>query len=150
MHDNLRLLTVIAKAALIVTIGCSALLCVALVVSGAKDAMSYREQVVLGAFMAFLPVGIAAWWMLRKLQARYTRGESRSVAIAFAGFTPFVLVVSMVVAQILGGYASLLGGPFALVGVFVGIVGITTFLSFVPCMLALRSVRHTEAAHREQ
>jgi uncharacterized membrane protein len=106
--------------------------------------------VVLGVLMAFLPVGIAAWWMFRKLQAQYTRGESRSVATAFAGFGPFVLLVSIVFSQFPGGYASLLGGPFALVGVFLGIVMITTLLSFMPCMLALRWVRYTEAARREQ
>ena len=56
-NDNLRFFTVIAKAALIVTIGCFVL------VPGVNFAVTPGEEAVLGAFMAFLPAGIAAWWV---------------------------------------------------------------------------------------
>lgn len=131
MHDKFWLFTVVGKAALIVTTGCFVLVvCV-------KLAVTSSEQLVLGMIMVFLPTGIAAWWMFRKLQIRYTRGEARAVAIAFAVFTPVALVMGFFVAEITGGYAGFLGRPFGFAGAFAGIVVLTTFLSFVPSVLAL-------------
>jgi len=138
MHDKLCLFKLVGKASLIVAMGCFAL------VLGAKVAVTPGEQQVLGAIIAFLPGGIAAWWMFRKLRAHYTRRQSRAAAITFAVFTPVALLIGVLVAQIPGGYAEVLGRPFGLVGAFVGIVVTITLLNFVPTVLALWISRRTE------
>jgi len=151
MHDKLWLFTVVGKAVLIVTIGCFVL------VLGVKFAVTSGEQQVLGAIMAFLPAGFAAWWMFRKLQEHYTRREARAMAIAFGVFTPVSLLMGVLLAQIPGSYAVLpLGSPSGHVGELVGfsagfvsIVMITALVSFVPSVLALwitRRIRRVDAA----
>lgn len=94
-------------------------------------------QAVALAVTVLLPIIGAALWMARKLRAQCTQREARIVAIAFAVFTPVSMLIAIPLAQIPGGYAGFLGRPFGFVGAFAGIVVITTFLSFVPIVLAL-------------
>ena len=81
--DKFWLFTLVGKAALITTIGC-----VSLLLLGIKIAVTQGEQEILGVTMAFLPAGIAAYWIFQKLQTHYTRREARAVATAFGVFTP--------------------------------------------------------------
>ena len=81
MRDKLWLFIVVGKAALMTTLVYFAL---ALAVLGSKIVLTHGEEEILGATMAFLPTGIAAWWIFRKLQARYIRRESRAAATALA------------------------------------------------------------------
>jgi len=77
-----------------------------------------------------LPCAMTAWWMFRTLRTRFSRSEAKYVATAFAGFTPVWLLISIAVGgPIGGGFASVLWGPFALVGVLAGISLLATFLS---------------------
>jgi hypothetical protein len=140
--DKFWLLIVIGKAALIATVGEFALV---LSVLGFKIAVTPGEQQILKAtvmfLLVFLPIGIAAWWIFQKLQARYTRREARAVATAFGVFTPVSLAVATVLSQLPGGYAASLGRSFSVVGVFVGVVVMTTLLSFLVCLFTLRMTR---------
>jgi hypothetical protein len=93
--------------------------------------------------MAFLPAGIVARWMFRRLQAHCTKREARAVAIAFTVLAPVSFGIAILLSEISGGYAELLlGSPFALVGAFAGIVAIATIVNFVLCLFTLRFTRH--------
>ena len=139
MRDKFWLFIVVGKAALMTTLVYFAL---ALAVLGSKIVLTHGEEEILGATMAFLPTGIAAWWMFRKLQAHCTRREARAVAIAFAVLAPVSFGIAILLSQISGGYADLLlGSPFFLVGAFVGVVVIATIVNFVLCLLTLRITR---------
>ena len=138
MLDKFWLFIAVGKAALIAAIGCFALVLGVLVF---KIVMTPGEREILGVTMAFLPTGVAAWWIFRKLQARYKRREARAVATAFAVFTPVSLLIAIVLSQIPGGYAAFMGAPFFLVGAFVGIVVMTTILSFLVCLFTLSMTR---------
>jgi hypothetical protein len=137
--DKLWLFIVVGKAALMTTLVYFAL---ALAVLGSKIVLTHGEEEILGATMAFLPTGIAAWWMFRKLQAHCTRREARAAAIAFAVLAPVSFGIAILLSQTSGGYADLLlGSPFGLVGAFVGVVVIGTIVNFVLCLLTLRITR---------
>jgi len=139
MRDKLWLFIVVGKAALVTALGYIALV---LGVLGSKTVVTHGEEEILGATMAFLPAGIAAWWLFRKLQPYCTRREARAVAIAFAVLAPVSFGIAMLLAEISGGYAELLlGSPFYLVGAVVGIVVIATIVNFVLCLLTLRITR---------
>jgi hypothetical protein len=134
MRESLWLFIVVGKAALITTL--------ALALGGLEIVATHGEEQNLAATMVFLPTAIAVWWMFRALQAYCTRREARAVATTFAMFSPVSLFTAMLVGEFSGGYADqLLGSPFGLVGAYVGIVAMTTFVSFVLCLLTLRVTR---------
>jgi hypothetical protein len=140
MRDKGWLFIVVGKAALMTTLGYFALV---LGVLGSKIVLTHGEEEIFGATMAFLPAGIAAWWMFRNLQAFCTRREARAVAIAFAVLAPVSFGIAVLLSEISGGYADLLlGSPFGLVGAFVGIVVMATIVNFVLCLFTLRFTRH--------
>jgi hypothetical protein len=138
MRDAFRLSVIVGKAALIVTAGFCALM-LGIFSSGFNPQLKSVGVGILVAVAVFLTIGVATGWMFRKLRTVYPRREARAVSTAFGVFTPASLVVSVVLAQIPGGYAEMLAGPhFALIGVFVGLVGVTGFLSVLLCALVLR------------
>ena len=115
-------------------------------VLGFKIAMTPGDHQILKTtmvfLMVFLPIGIAAWWLFRKLlQGRYTRREARAVATAFGVFTPVSLAIATVLSQIPGGYAAFLGRSFILIGAFAEVVVTTTILDFPVCLLTLSMTR---------
>jgi hypothetical protein len=132
MSDKFWLFIVVGKAALITILVWFGLV---LGVPRFKIGMMSGEQQILKAAVVFLlvllPTGIATWWIFRKLQSHYTRREARAVATAFGAFTPVSLLIAIPLAQIPGGYASFLGGPFGLVGAFMGVVVMTAILNFL-------------------
>ncbi|MGA7446009.1 MAG: hypothetical protein WBQ43_20795 [Terriglobales bacterium] len=113
------------------------------IVLGSRIVLTNGEKEILAAPVAFLPAGIAAWWMFRKLQAYCTRREARVVAIAFAVLAPVSFGMAFLFSEMSGGYAELLlGSPFALVGAFAGVVVMATILNFLLCLFTLRFTRH--------
>jgi len=134
MRDTMRLFVVVGKAAVIVACGGFALALI-----GVKAAHTPGREEILGVMEAFLPPGIAAWWIFRELRTFYARRDAQVAAITFATFTPFFLLVGLVLSPISGGYAEMFIGLrfFGLVGAFVGITVITTLLSFIACSLVL-------------
>ena len=137
MRDARRLFVIVGQAALIVTGAYLALVLVTL-----KFALTPGEEEIEGAMMAIVPVGVAAWWIFRKLQAHHPRREARAAAIVFAVFTPMALLMALLVAQIFGGYSGVLfGNPLAFPGALVGIVILVSIVSFVPVVFTLWIIR---------
>jgi hypothetical protein len=134
MRNSLRLLIIVGEAVLVITMAGFAL-----VLIGFKAAQTRVEGQLLGASAVFVPIGACAWWIFPKLQSYYSRSQARAAVIAFAIFTPISFIVAIFLSPISGGYAEMLVGPrfFGLVGAFIGIVAITTFLSFTACALVL-------------
>jgi hypothetical protein len=71
-----------------------------------KIVLTHGEEEILAATVAFLPPGIAAWWMFRKLQAYYTRREARAVAITFAVLAPVSFGIAFLLSEIRGAMLS--------------------------------------------
>jgi hypothetical protein len=139
MRDTFRLFVIVGKAVLIAAGGLFALVLTLSRFGFNPDHKSaWAEILVLAACL--LPLGVATAWMFRRLRTVYPQREARAVSIAFGVFTPISLGVSMVLAEITGGYADILvrwrfSGA---VGAFTGAVVIAAFLSFLLCSLVLR------------
>jgi hypothetical protein len=132
MQDKVRLLVVVSKAASTAMIGGFALV---IAVMGSKIVHSGVGEKILGLIAAFLPIGTAVWWIFGKLQAFCTRREARAVTVAFAMFSPIWFGGAILLSELTGGYAEvLLGSPFALLGVLVGLVGVSSLVSFGMCL----------------
>ena len=136
MRNTLRLLLFVAEASLL-TITVYFALVLAAAPGLLKSDVPRSAQGVAVVLTVILPIGAAAWWIFRKLCPEYPRREARATAIAFGLFTPISLLIAALFAQIPGGYAGFLGRPFGLIGAFLGMVVMTTVLSFVPTVLAL-------------
>jgi hypothetical protein len=143
MRDAFRLSIIVGKAAFLVSAGYCALIFG--IISLRSDPQDKSVGlVILVAAAVFLPIGAATAWIFRKLQTVYSRREARAVSTAFGLFTPVSLVVSIVLAEIMGGYAEILAGPHAvLIGVFTGLVVLTGFLDFLVCIVVLRVTQLT-------
>lgn len=140
MRNRLWLLIVVGKAVFMAALGEYAL---ALGIAAlSRISVTHGEETILGVTMAYLPTGIAAWWMFRKLHSYCTRREARAVAIAFAVLAPVSFGIAFVLSELSGGYAELLlGSRFALAGAFVGTVLVATLVNFALCLFTLRITR---------
>jgi hypothetical protein len=134
MRDKFLLLSLVGRAAFMMTLACFAPVAVVL---GLKIAVTREEQMILGATMILLPTGIAAWWVFRNLRTRCTRAEAWAVATTFAVFAPVSLLIGTILAEITGSYAGYLGPHLGLLGAFAGIVVVLTLGTFVPSQVAL-------------
>jgi hypothetical protein len=138
------LFSVVARAALAITAVCFG---VALFALRLDPSPTRSAEIVLEAIITILPAMLAAYWMFRKLQARYPMREALSVAAAFGVTAPVALGLGLLLGQIPGGYvAFFLGKPFRRMGAFAGVVlgvwVITTFLSFLVVLAAFWLKRH--------
>lgn len=148
MRRQIDLLIDVGIASLMITIGL--FLPVSIILLFSIPVTSFEENII-GIITAFVPGGLAAWWMFRKLQNRCSRREALTVSILFAISTPVLLGISILLAPLPGGFADLwLGPPFGLVGAVVGIFVIATFLSFGLCMLALWIAHRIGGTHPVQ
>ncbi len=104
---------------------------------------SRAMQMIVLPVVVFAPVGVAAWWIFRRLRSSYSFRTARATAIVFGVFTPVSLAVAFPLSTIAGAYSErLMGHPsFGPSGAFVGIVIMTAFLSFLPCAFTLWIVR---------
>ncbi|MGA2433967.1 MAG: hypothetical protein ABSG25_01640 [Bryobacteraceae bacterium] len=145
MSDKFRLLIVVTKATLLVESMCIPLV---LVLGRPPNPLDVPSNVRIAGRLTLtflLPIGLAAWWMFRKLQARYTRREARAVAIAYGVFTPVSLGIAVLPSTMLGGCAAqLLGNAFGAIGAVAGVIVLTALISFVPCVLALKKLQDSE------
>lgn len=102
-RDKVDLLVIVAKAS------AAAILCLftaVLVALPLKIVLTAGMMTSLAIASTFLPAGIAALWMVRKLRRYLTRREARAVATAFAMFTPISIGIAMVLSEVAGAYAS--------------------------------------------
>jgi len=105
MHDKLWLFVVVAKSVCIAAIG---VFSPVLAILGFHVTLTRGMETVLGLVMAVFPIGIACWWMFRRLQAHWTRREARAVTLAFAMFSPIWFGAGILLSEFTGGYADLL------------------------------------------
>lgn len=131
MEDKLLLFMSIAKAAVLVTIGCFAL------ALAFKFAPRRAEQEILGVAIALVPPCIAGWWLFRMLSRRWRSREAKAVAITFTVLSPVSVLVGTLLAQIPGAVAGFMGRPVGLLGAFLGIVVAVTICTFLPALAAL-------------
>ncbi len=93
--------------------------------------------------MALLPTGIAVWWMLRTLPARFTTSEARGIATAFMFSTPLSMVIGTEFSAGLGGYyIGVLGYLGGLAAGICGLFAISTLVSVAFCLPALWFARY--------
>ncbi len=135
MHTATKLLNDLVIASLIAT---TAYFVPVLVVLAFHLSLTRHGEEMLGMVMAVLPSGLAAYLLFRRLRNRYSTRPALWTSIVFAIFAPVSLLVAIVLAPFPGGYADLLlGGPFAWIGAFVGIIVVTTILTFGPSLFTL-------------
>jgi hypothetical protein len=132
-----RLFIVVGEAALIVTGAYFGLVLITF-----KFALTPGEETIEGIMMAILPVGVATWWIFRRLQTHHPPREARAAAIAFVVFAPIALLMALIFTQLFGDYAiALLGNPMAFPGTLVGIVVMISILTFVAVVSTLWIMR---------
>lgn len=96
--------------------------------------------------IVFVPFMTSSRWIAKKLLSNYSHRVARSTAIAYVVFTPLSLIVAVVLSPIIGAYAEGFGKQpfFGLLGAFLGIITLTSILSFSACMLAIWIVHRGE------
>ena len=135
MQTATKLLNDLAIASLVAT---TAYFVPVLMVLAFHLSLTRHGEEMMGVVMAFLPSALAAYLLFRKLRNRYSSRPALWTSIVFLIFAPVSLLVAIVLAPLPGGYADLLlGGPFALVGAFLGIVVVITVLTFGPSLFTL-------------
>ncbi len=108
-------------------------------------------RVPVQAVMVLTPIGIAVWWIFKKLRPNYSARTARKGAMAFAVFTLVSWGVAFPLSTLSGAALGDWAGShfFGLVGGFVGVVIMTALLSLVPCALTLWIDRHDGEAQAE-
>jgi len=117
MSATRRLFTTVAEGAVLFAIACWALvLVIGLVTPRAFTPDKSIHGEIIGALVAvFLPDGLAAWWIFRRLRVDRSRSDARRAATAFAVSAPVALGVGNLLGALVGGYAeALLGRYFVL------------------------------------
>jgi hypothetical protein len=100
--------------------------------------LTRHGEEIVGVVMAFLPIGLAAYLLFRRLRNRYSSRAALWTSIVFVIFALASMLVAIVLAPFPAGHAELLlGRPFFLVGAFVGIIVVTTILTFGPSLFTL-------------
>jgi hypothetical protein len=135
MHTATKLLNDLVIASLVAT---TAYFVPVLIVLAFHLSLTRQGEEMLGVVMAFLPSGLAAYLLFRRLRHRYSSRPALWTSIVFVILAPVSLLVAIVLAPFPGGYADLLlGGPFGLIGAFVGIIVVITILTFGPSLFTL-------------
>lgn len=82
-----------------------------------------------------VPVGLTAWWLLRKLQTQYSKRVALPATIAFAVVAPLALAMGLVLGPITGSYSDLIVGTdsraIAFAGAFGAIVLVIALMTFL-------------------
>ncbi len=80
-----------------------------------RSHISLPAETILLFVIVFVPDGLAAWWIFRRLLVDHQRSDARRGVMAFAVSAPVVLAVGMVLGELVGGYAEvILGSHFIL------------------------------------
>jgi len=135
MHTATKLLSDLAIASLVAT---TTYFVPLLIVLAFHLSLARQGEEMVGVVMAFLPSGLAAYLLFRRLRNRYGSRAALWTSIVFVIFAPASLLVAVVLAPFPAGHAELLlGSPFFLVGAFVGIIVVITILTFGPSLFTL-------------
>jgi len=151
MRTTLRLFLIVGMASLITTATYFGLV-LALLPILQRPSLPRLVQVPLLVVVVLTPVGLADWWIFRRLRTNYAARTARAAAIAFGVFTPVSLGVAFPLSPIVGAYSEGLAGypVFGFLGAFVGVAIIAALLSFVPCAFTLWIARHDGGPHQAQ
>jgi hypothetical protein len=108
-------------------------------------------QILVLPIVVLTPVGVAGWWIYRKLRLSYPPRTARATAIVFAACTPVSLGVALPLSLFVGAYSEGFGGhpSFGLIGAIAGMVIMIALLSFVPCAAALWLARRDGGTHHQ-
>jgi hypothetical protein len=117
-----------------------------------RPSVSRLVQVPVVAVVVLTPIGVAAWWVFKKLRPDYSARTARKGALAFAVFMPVSWGVAFPLSTLTGAYSEDLAHVrfFGLAGAFVGVVILTALLALVPCALMLWIDRHDGEADQAQ
>ena len=144
MRDTTRFLSVIGKAAVVVTAAYLPLAHLADLATRGRFSADGREAII--ALVAVLPCSLVAGWVFGGLAASYGRREALAVAIVFGAFAAMSLLPAIFYAQYPGMPADReLGGPLFWVALFTTVAAAVVVGNFVVCGLTLWIVRRVAA-----
>lgn len=151
MRTMFRLFTTVGTAAVITT-GVYFGIVLALLPLLQRPDPSRLTQIIVLPAVVLIPVGVAVWWIFRRLRSSYSPRTARTTAIVFGLFTPVSLGIAFALSLFVGAYAEGIGGypAFGLAGAIVGIVIMVALLAFVPCSVASCMTRRTSQPHQAQ
>jgi hypothetical protein len=116
-----------------------------------KSGLPHFVQVSMQAVGVLTPIGVAVWWIYKKLRPNYSARTARKGAMAFALFTLVSWGVAFPLSTLsraaLGDWAG--SHFFGLISAFVGVATMTALLSLVPCAFMLWIDRHDGEAQAE-
>jgi hypothetical protein len=144
MRETFRFVTIVGRAAVLLTLGLFVTSLIA-----APHLPPSKINGLSGALMAIpvfgIPLGLAAWWMFRKLQSCYSRREARAVSITFAAFAPVPLAIGFVLGTLVGGYTGVIlrtqSRSVAFAGTVVGLLVMVAVIALIPSAIALSITR---------
>jgi hypothetical protein len=136
MRGTLRLFVVTGEAAIIVAVGIFALCMMAVTPYWTPHPQTIGQKITLVAVF-LIPIGVATWWMARKLRGQYSPREARAVVTSFAITSPLTIAMAMPLALFPGSYAANLWRPLGPVGQLAGVAVVITLVGFVINMLVL-------------
>jgi hypothetical protein len=130
MGATRRLFMTVAEAAVLFAVASWALLFVLALVAPRVFAPDNSSQGgILGMLAVFVPDGLAAWWLMRRVRANRSRSDARRAATAFAVSAPLALGVGYLLGELVGGYAEMiLGSRFILPAVASFIIVMMIFI----------------------
>jgi hypothetical protein len=112
------LITVVAAALLFTLLSWASVFVYAVMV----HEISQHGTMAAVAIVLF-PDVMATFWIFRRLQVNYSRGDARRAATAFAASAPLTLALGYMLGGLVGGYAeATLGGHFIIPAIVVFIV----------------------------
>jgi hypothetical protein len=135
MSATRRLFTTVAEAAVLFTVASWAFVLMTLAF---RPLMSFRGETIAGLATVFVPDGLTAWWLIRRVRANRSRADARRAATAFAVSAPLILGVGYLLGELVGGYAEvILGSRFVLPAVASFIIVLMIFLPSTVVMWVL-------------
>jgi hypothetical protein len=144
MRETIRFVTIVGRAAILLTLASFAAS-----LSAAPLLSSLKMGELSGATMVILvfgiPLGLATWWMFRKLKLCYSPREARAVSIAFGAFAPVSLASGFVLGAPAEDYTGVVlgtrSGGVAFAGAVAGVVVIVAVIALIPSAIALSITR---------
>lgn len=150
-REAFRLFIIVGKIALVTAVGIVALTLMTIGHLPTPSAPTHGQTTAAMLAVFVPPPRISNLVGIRKLPAHFCRREARSVAIAFAVFTPISLAAAYSLYAIPASIAVplLSESRFAvLCALFGGIAAMTAFLTFLACVFAFWVTRRIESAEQ--
>jgi hypothetical protein len=143
MSPKRRLFITVAEGAVSFAVASWALVLVfSLVAPRVFTSGSSLRAEIAATLVVFLPDGLVAWWILRRVRASRLRDDARRATTAFAVSAPLALGVGYLLGELVGGYAEvILGSRFILPAMASFIIVLIIFVPSGVVMWALHPSR---------